>query len=89
MSRVKQESSTEAQRIKDEPDDFDLFGTIDTILDERPQHSHHAGILNNAKKEETTSDSSDSESEYEEVHERKRRSKHSRRLSEFRDFDMK
>jgi hypothetical protein len=92
---VKQEFSVEEQKIKDEPsDDFniDLFENIDTILEENLGGSREsntlAGILNNGKKEES-SDISDSGSEYEEVNERKRRTKSSKkRSSDFRDFDM-
>lgn len=93
-SRVKQEVSSESQNIKDEPDDFDLFENIDTILEE----NHHEGsvesnlarLLRTAKKERSSSDTSDSESEYEEdSFERKHSKSALRRSSEYRDFDLK
>lgn len=94
-SRVKQEVSSESQKIKDEPDDFDLFENIDTILEENhhdgSEESNLARLLRTAKRERYSSDSSFSESEYEEDSvERKHKSKSAmRRSSEYRDFDLK
>lgn len=94
-SRVKQEVSSENQKIKDEPDDFDLFENIDTILEENhhdgSEESNLARLLRTAKEERSSSDTSDSESEFEEdSFERKHKSKSAmRRSSEYRDFDLK
>ena len=92
--RVKQESSFDGQRIKDEPyDDFrvDLFENIDTILEENISEESNtlAGILKKAKHEEASySDSSESETEYEARKKRKLRIAMKRSAAEFRDFDL-
>lgn len=93
--QVKQETVSDRQKIKDEPfDDFniDLFENIDTILEENLEGSQEsnslAGVLKKAKKEESYSESSDSETEYEVVRKKRRSRSSMKRSVEFRDFDL-
>lgn len=92
--RVKQESGLDVHKIKDEPfDDFhaDLFENIDTVLEENLDGSEESnalvGLLKRPKDEESFSDSSESETEYEAR--KKRRFRNAMKsAAEFRDFDL-
>jgi hypothetical protein len=90
---VKEESQPEPV-IKDEPADefnLELFEHIDTILEENLEGSAESnaldGILKRAKREDSYSDISDDDSEYEEMR-RKRKLRNLRRASEFEDSEM-
>lgn len=90
-SQVKQEAHLDSQEIKDEPEDFDLFRNVDTVLEENPTVSEESALvrlLRNAKKEKSSSDISSSDSEYDEES-LETRKLNSKRSSEYRDFDLK
>lgn len=90
-SQVKQEAHLDSQEIKDEPEDFDLFRNVDTVLEENPTVSEESALvrlLRNAKKEKSSSDISSSDSEYDEES-LDTRKLNLKRSSEYRDFDLK
>lgn len=93
--RVKQESSLDRHKIKDEPfDDFhvDFFENIDTVLEENLDESEEsnalAGILKKEKRDYSYSNSSESESEYKARKRQRFKNAMKRSAAEFRDFDL-